>query len=567
MMPTPLTIDFETYYDSEYSLAKMPTAQYVRDSRFKVEGAAVGTLTSPVRWYEPDALRRLIASLPWADLEIVAHNASFDALILTEHYHVRPARYACTVLMLRYLIAQGVLDPEQGTSLAAAAPLVNRVKGDLAAAHAAGTLDEYATTDAEICRALYETYWSRIPDAERDYISMHVQMAVEPAFALDTDALRTIARQDAALEEVFPLVRQDDTFAAALTGLGVHPRWKTTPKGTYKLATAKTDGWLATLLDHDDPRVRLLAEARQKAGSTIERSRAQRFIDVGAPLPVPLLYYGAHTGRASGDDNLNLQNLPRKGALRSAIKAPPGHVLVVVDSAQIEVRVLAWLADDDDLLDTFRRGDDPYVDFARTLYGVTDVTPAQRQVAKAAVLALGFGQGAPGFTAYCERFGIDLAPGEASRVVTTYRQVRQPIVRYWRVVERQVKSEGEIVLPSGRKITYPRLRVGEEGLEYHRHAIFRRAKKEGHTSLWHGKIVENCVQATARDVAFAQTRRLWRAGWRVALMVHDETVLLVPEDRAEEARHAAEVAFGSAPVWAPRLPTAGEARAAREYGK
>jgi hypothetical protein len=318
----PVILDFETYYDSDYSLGKMPTMQYLRDPRFKCLGCAVKLPGQDSVWLEPDALPAFFDALPWDRIMMVAHNTQFDGALLVEHYGHRPARYACTMLMLRYLVAQGVLDPEQTTSAKAAAPLVGLVKGDLDASLEDGTLDAYATMDADICAALLHQYWRKLPQVERDYIHIHVQAAAEPVFDLDRDRLQALADADKAMESMFPIVRKDDKFAALLDTLGVAPEWKTTPKGTYKLATSKKDGFMQKLHEHPDARVRKLAEIRAKASSTIERTRSQRFLDVGAPLPAPLLYYGAHTARSSGclvaDTKVTVRD-PDRGVLEKRI--------------------------------------------------------------------------------------------------------------------------------------------------------------------------------------------------------------------------------------------------------
>jgi len=566
----PLVLDFESYHDSDYSLKKMPTLQYIRDGRFECLGCAIRLGGQDAVWIsDAGVLHDTLDALPWDRIMLVAHNAQFDAAVLVDQFGHRPARYACTMFMLRYLVAQGHLDPEQTTSLDAAAPLVGMAKGDLDTALEAGTLDAYATLDADICGALFEKYWHVLPQVERDYIHIHVLAAADPVFDIDRDRLQELADADRAMEALFPIVRKDDKFAAALDALGVNPEWKTTPKGTYKLATSKKDAFMQRLHDHPDPRVRKLAEVRAKASSTIERTRSQRFLDVGAPLPAPLLYYGAHTARSSGLDRLNVQNLKRDGDLRRCIKAPKGHSLVIIDSSQIEVRVNAWLSGQEDLLEEFRQGVDPYKSFASYLYGVDieDVAPDQRQVAKAAVLALGFGQGSNGFEMYCAAFGVDMSPALAARTVSMYRRRYDRIRANWKAVERELRDTGCTPLPNGEQITYPSLRIGDDGLEFQRHAIFRKAKSEGFTNLWHGKIIENKVQRVARDVVFEQTLRLWRAGWRIVLMVHDETVLCVPDGRVDEAKAACEAAFSWVPEWIPGLPVAGEVKVSKEYMK
>ena len=571
-------VDFESYYDQDYSLKKMPTAQYVRDDRFECQGCAVAIPSMGVRAWLPDP-KPLFDVLPWHDVRLWAHLCQFDGLVLTERFRHFPAEYACTMFMARYLISQGLVDPALGTSLKELAPLVGMEKGDLDEAHEAGTLDEYALLDLDIMVALAEKYWPSVPEAERRYIDVHVRMATEPVFDLAVSELQAIADKDKSVEELFPLVRKDDKFVAALAALGVQVEYKTTAKGNMKPALAKTDKFMQKILDNDDPRVVLLAETRQRAKSTIHRSRAQRFMDVGAPLPAPILYYGAGTGRGSGLDKLNMQNLPKKGGLRQCIRAPRFHKFAIVDSSQVEVRVNAWLAGQEDLLEDFRQGRDPYLAFAEFLYdvpyetlverhkGEDPDTADKRQVAKAAVLALGFMQGAFGFLAYCEGFGIPMDEPTAKRVVDAYRARYQKIVAHARQTYIEVRDTTQQVLPSGRLLTYPGIHAEGRDLYYRRPRIFSKSAGMDRVKLHPGVTVENKVQAVARDAVFGQQVLLTDMGYRVALMVHDEVCLVAEESKAERVLDTAERAFATPPAWAPDMPLAGEARITDVYTK
>lgn len=576
----PLVLDFESPFDAEYSLKKMPTAQYVRDPRFAVLGAGVRLADAPAVWLEPDALRSFLAQVPWDQVRLIGHNLQFDGLVLTEHYGYRPRQYACTMFMLRWLISQGHLDPRMGTSLAEAAPLVGMEKGNLEQALANDTLGEYATDDAAICAALYDKYWHTLPQDEQGFIDIHVRMAVEPVFDLDREALRALADADKALEELFPLVRKDDLFAAALSTMGVSPEYKTTAKSNLKLALAKTDKFMQRLQTHPDATVRLLAETRLRSRSTINRSRAQRFLDVGAPLPAPILFYGAHTGRGSGLDKLNVQNLPRAGGLREAILAPEGYKLVVVDSSQIEVRVNAWLAGQEDLLEDFRQGRDPYLSFAAFRYGqdydalvarykAGDVEVAKwRQICKAAVLALGFMQGEGGFEGYCETNRVPLAPGEGGDVVRTYRQKHRAIVQLANRALAEIRETGRQQAPNSTCLTYPDLRITATGdIEWRRPRIFAKSVNEGWGTIWRGAAIENLVQKVARDVVFWQGLQAQRAGYRIVLMVHDEVVLLAKDEDAEATLDAALGFLRTPPPWAADLPLGAEGTITDRYTK
>ena len=195
------------------------------------------------------------------------------------------------------------------------------------------------------------------------------------------------------------------TGIRALEDRGVTVQYKRMKLGD-KPCFAKSDDFMQGLVRHADPVVRYLAELRLESKSTCAVSKAQRFLDCGSPMSCPITYYGAGTGRSAGSDSMNVQNMPRGSKVRTSLMAKPGKKLIIIDSSQIEVRTLGFLADDQSILDIFRRGGDIYREFAgNNLYNKKpeDVTKDERQIAKAAVLALGFGQGVQGFIAYAER--------------------------------------------------------------------------------------------------------------------------------------------------------------------
>jgi len=187
--------------------------------------------------------------------------------------------------------------------------------------------------------------------------------------------------------------------------LSIKPPLKTSPatgKETYALA--KNDEGFITLTEHEDPFIQQLCAVRLGTKSTIEESRIERFIGIGARnkgrIPIPLKYYGAHTGRWAGSDSVNFQNLPsrdkKKKALKKAVLAPPKHYVINSDSSQIEARILVWLAGQKDVTEQFRKGDDVYSIFASKIYGkhISKETPVERFVGKTCILGLGYGTGA-----------------------------------------------------------------------------------------------------------------------------------------------------------------------------
>lgn len=567
-----LLIDFETYYDTEYSLTKMPTSAYIRDPRFRVLGCAVHRTADAPQYLEPGEIQDYLHGC--GEAVAVAHNAGFDGSIAWQEYGWRPELWLDTMLMARYAIAQGLLPAGLRTSLLALGAHYGMSKGDTAQAVDAGgqVLRDYALNDVAMTARVLRELCGAVPRHELELMDLHVRMQAEPVLSLDTVLLHELAQAEEIPGEVAAACRSRAQFVRLLEAQGVAVPTKTTPRGREAPAIAKADSFMVGLQQHADPVVRELARVRLSVASTIKESRARRLLEVGAPLPVPLLYYGAHTGRASGQDKLNLQNLPARGPagrLRNAILAPPGHQLVVVDSSQVEVRVLAWLAGCEALLRAFRAGADPYRDFGSRRYGKApeDITDEERKISKAAVLALGFGQGANGFLAYCERSQVPVTdPREARQIVEAYRHSYPEVPLLWRKAEADIARTGRQVLPSKRVLTYPGLRREGREMVYTKHAIFSKSRTGDTVKVWGGLATENLVQAVARDVVMWQTLQL-RNKHRVVLSVHDEVVMVVPHERVEEALRDAEEAFARVPSWAPGLPVKGEAKAGAVYTK
>jgi DNA polymerase len=365
------------------------------------------------------------------------------------------------------------------------------------------------------------------------------------------------------------------------------------------------------LLNHENPVVAELVSARLGVRSTIEETRTKRLLGVAdrGSLPVMLNYYGAHTGRLSGGDKINLQNLRRGGTLRKAIKAPPGHTLVAGDSAQIEARMLAWVSGQDDLLNAFRDGKDVYCDFASRIYGrtITRADVIERHVGKTCILGLGYGMGHDRFRQTLEiglgGVKVVLDEAEARNIVHLYRSTYWRIARFWRrcadalaamshgdktplsdavLHDELTTSTRGITLPNGLDIKYPLLRsaqlAGSRGAQWYYagdnrvyrdviNAVSRNEEIPYHrmTPLHGGKVTENVIQALSRIVVTTQLLALSKK-WPVVLQVHDENVLCVPDADVEEAKHDVRMIMSAPPHWAPTLPLACSVGAGKTYG-
>lgn len=385
-----LTLDFETYYDKEYSLAKMTTEAYVRDERFYVHGVGIKDGTGITVYYPDDEVAEALAETKWGDTAVLCHNTMFDAFILSHHYGIYPKMLLDTLCMARALwphesgalgsLAKRVPDREKGHELESFLGVL-RLNDEQQR-----RMSGYCRNDVDLTFDLFQTMKVGFPTDELRLIDITLKMFTEPTLVLDEqlllDHLDDLERKRETLLASVPhgltALRSNDQFAALLRAQGVEPPMKYSTallkRGVKKLtyAFAKTDEGMQALLDHENEQVQLLATARLGVKSSIEKTRTESFLGVASrgTLPVPISYCGArNTLRFAGADKTNLQNLPRGGALRKSICAPKGKKMIVCDLASIEARMTAYLAGQTDLLELFRAGADVYSDFASTIYG------------------------------------------------------------------------------------------------------------------------------------------------------------------------------------------------------
>jgi len=386
-------------------------------------------------------------------------------------------------------------------------------------------------------------------------------------------------------------------FAELLKGLGVEPPMKVSPTtGKETFAFAKTDEDFITLMDHEDPQVQTLIAARLGNKSTLEETRTQRFIDIAKRglLPVPVKYYAAHTGRWGGDDKINLQNLPSRGIaakkLKRSIIAPEGYSLIDADSAQIEARILAWLAEQEDLVEAFTNGEDVYKKMASRIYGVAedDVTSEQRFVGKTTILGAGYGMGAIRFREQLKNFGTEIDEWEADRVIKIYRGANRDIYNLWQAAQNMLvylcrgdalsfgrnnlltvdTKRSALFLPSGLLLRYADLQT-ENG--YEKRANFGTGlevsykTKRGRTRIYGGKVIENVCQALARCIIGYQMLKISKR-YNVVLTVHDSIVCCVADEEVAEAQNYIETCMREVPDWAEGLPIDCESGVGKSYG-
>jgi len=232
------------------------------------------------------------------------------------------------------------------------------------------------------------------------------------------------------------VLASNQKFTTAIEDLGITVPTKRSPNTGLSIpAFGKNDaGWKQLVSMY--PEHQHIWDGRVAVKSRINETRASRFLAAADPatntLPAPLRYYAAHTGRFGGTDKLNLQNLPRGSELRKCLVAPEGHLVYVADLSNIEARMLAWLAGQDDLLAQFANGEDIYSNFAATVYDRPinkNDDPTERFVGKTAILGLGYGMGAAKFkaTLAAGAAGPSLlyTDAQAAAVVTKYYMKQQ----------------------------------------------------------------------------------------------------------------------------------------------
>jgi DNA polymerase len=421
-------------------------------------------------------------------------------------------------------------------------------------------------------------------------------MFTEPVLQLDKEMLEVhLVKEKRRKEELLnsfdkDILMSNPQFADLLVSLGVEPPMKKSPaNGKQTYAFSKTDEGFKALLEHEDTRVQAVVAARLGTKSTIEETRTERFIGIAkrGPMPVPLRYYAAHTGRWGGDDKINLQNLQRTSPLKKSILAPFGMVIIDSDSSQIEARTLAWLAGQDDLVEAFERGEDVYKIMASAIYGkkIEAITKDERFVGKTTILGAGYGMGAVKFRTQLKTFGVEVSEDEAKRIIDTYRRTYPNISALWKevatvfsaIIGEQTTSFGRggilkvdgsegILLPNGLRLKYPNLRkrTDDDGdVEY----VYdtKKGKAVIPNRIYGGKVIENVCQALARIVIGEQMLMIAKK-YRVVMTVHDAVACVSPEAEAETAKEYVELCMRLRPSWASELPLNCEAGYGKSYG-
>lgn len=607
-------------------MRSMTVPEYICDPRFEAIGISLKFPARPARWFTGDFayIHSVLSKIPWERVRFIAHNAIFDGGILEWKFGFKPAEYLCTMMGSRPYVAPytGSMSLDSvGTYLQLPMQKGHEVlnaKGKRRIDFSAEEMiryGRYSNNDNEMAALIAQRLDGWMPDDEKYLLDLTIKKFVRPRLILDLGViqsrLRDIDTKRQMIEGKAKLLgappttlRSRPKFAEVLRQYGVEPAMKTSKStGLPTLAFAKDDEQMVDLLIHPDLRVRTLAEAKIFTSSTMETKRLERFqtlynldpLILCQRLPVPLLYYGAHTGRLAGYDKINLQNLTRvkrdkstgdviAGHLRFALRAPPGYSIVAADLSNIEARIVATLAGCTHLVQGFARGDDIYCQFASRIYAraVTKANETERFVGKTCILGLGYGMGWLKFGMQMKIARVKMGDDMLRRIVYLYRDTYSEIPELWARLEHlahsMIGSSGwqtwgaltfghdRITLPNGMAIIYPNIHISKTTGRLTFDSRRGKGKVAQPLSLWGGALTENVVQALAKIVISTAEVKLAKLGLRAVLQVHDELVYCVPTQHVEIIKQAIAAVLCDKVPWMPDLPVACEIKHGPSYG-
>lgn len=654
-----IVLDFESAFGKhpetgeKITLSAMTTEEYVRHPRFKTHGVGLKIAEQPAKYYPAEQVAQVLRLIPWERAFVICHHAHFDGAILSWLYGHRPAFWGCTLSMARALfphessslsnIARLLGVGEKGKELMsvkdkwALTPEEQRVLGGYCATN--------PDSDINLTARIFDRLAPGFPVSELRLIDWTVRLFTEPLLELNSEVLQEeIAAEQQRKAELLAQVEADkatlmsnDKMAALLQSLGVDPPTKFSPaalkRGEEKLTWAfgKSDEEFKLLLEHEDPAVQAVVEARLGVKSTINETRAGRMLAISqrGAWPVYLTYCAASTFRFGGGDKANPQNLSRGSRLRTAIEAPDGSLLAIRDKSQIEARVLAVWAGQTDLVEQFARGEDVYCKMASRIFGV-EVTKDQKDrrfLGKAVVLGCGFGLGYLKFQAMIRvgmlgsagfLFGEEIAdalgisvdvftarnykqamsvkPAHvdegvyllhcacAKEIIDRYRMANGAITALWKAAQDSIPAlagqadeallgvEPQLVVRRG-EILMP----NGLGMKYHNvrqsddlkewTVERRRNRRVEKSKLYGGLIVENGTQSLARIVLTEALLRMLAEGINPKLQVHDELVAVAAEESAEFVNERMAALMAVRPAWMPSLPLASDGGVDKRYVK
>lgn len=579
-----IAFDTETVYGGGYTLKKMSVYEYVRDDRFKCYMVSAADETGAVACEPKD--------FDWERLNgawVLAHNAMFDRLVFERMQqqgivpaHIQPKRWICTADMTAYFrvarslgnaarvflgqdLSKDVRDQMRGKTLA-----------DVQGTQLGIDLLEYAKRDAQACYDIWQKKNAEWPMVEQ-MVSEASRDAGIRGLRIDTDllesSLESLSKQLHDAEVNIPWDWDPKKHKTPLQVSKIREQCR--KEGIWAPASfaeddAECDKWEAEFAD----KYAWIGALRnwRKINIIYKKLMTIKNNLVADRFSYALKYFGAATGRWSGSEKFNVQNMykdPIFGVdLRSHIIADEGDIMVVVDWSQIEARALLWMVGDNETLEELRRGKGIYQVHAEKYMGVDpaiDLKNAKTQehkdlynLAKARVLSLGYGCGFEKFISMAAAYGLQLTPEKSKEIVEDFRSGNPRIPAFWSKRQQKLRyavERGlpvyEVTLPSGRKLTYHKP-------IYSKSAGYQAYFMDGDSNrrkLYGGLLTENIIQAMCRDILAEKWVQFRAEGFKVLFTCHDEFIFSIPKgpDLKAKLKRIKEI-MCEVPKWVEGLP-------------
>ena len=495
-------------------------------------------------------LERLAPPLQDADLPKVGHNLKYDFIILARH-GLRPAPLAFDTMIAEWLCDPGSHNlglknlawVRLGVEMTTIQELIGRGRNQRSMAEVpVQEVAPYAAADARICLQLKPLLEAELQEKSLLSLFYEMEMPLVPVLAdmemtgilMDTDFLQQFSAELAQrLSEIEAQIYQQvghpfninstrQLSQVLFEELGLQPpdRTRKTASGHYSTAA----GVLEQLRDAH-PVVSLILEQREiaKLKSTYADALLEQVNPATGRIHTSYNQTGSVTGRIASSDP-NLQNIPIRTdigrRIRRAFRAADGYLLLGVDYSQIELRIVAHMADDQAMIQAFLEDQDIHAATAAAVFNLSpdEITPEMRRRAKAVNFGLIYGMSPFGLTRT-----TDLTLAEAEQFVQTYFQRFPGVRRYLETTRRLAAEQGYVETLFGRRRYFPQLQPGARVSEQAK----ARAEREA---------INAPIQGTAADIIKIAMIRLAAAlrqqglGARLLLQVHDELVLECPQE-------------------------------------
>jgi|TARA_R110002051_G_scaffold203417_2_gene269826 DNA polymerase len=581
-------LDYESFYDKACSIRTLGPLGYFSHPDFDAYLMSV-VGDDGLKWVGHPK------DFDWSLLEgqqVLSHNASFDETLYLFGVgkgwwpKVECAEWHCTADLAAYCGLPRSLKGASATLFGEEVDKSTRdsMKGkqweDMPKDFKAEVSD-YALKDSELCLKLWESLKDQWPQKERE-ISRINRLGVQRGIPIDIKLLKkqqeAISQRLFDAESIIPWIDEAPTLSRKAFNEECR-KLDIEPPASLALSSEEANEWIC-IHGKEHPWIEAVRDYR-RINALKKKLESFDFATMSDDRYYgSLMYMGAHTGRWSGSGaNLNLQNLPRGDMfgvnLRHLIAPKKGKKLIVADLAQIEVRTLCWLAEDQQILEEISCSEDIYEEFA-IRFGKWDKNkgvlkeedPKLRHVIKQMVLGCGYG-------ASSNRFSIisGMSSLKAQMAVALYRQKMSKVVRLWNLLQRRMHvayaTGGEFTLdmPSGRSLNYGKITTTLQQGRRNYVSMVTKGSKKIPMRLWGGLLAENFSQGLARDIFSDMMIRLEEKGMKIIFHVHDEFIIEVDEEDSEKTLESVIESMSRAPDWIPDIPLAAEGKILDRYEK